>query len=42
MAACPAGVLSEGRLGLWRRELGDPWDIRLALEKWVERRWRRK
>jgi len=22
-----------------RRELGDPWDVRLAMEDWVERRW---
>jgi hypothetical protein len=25
-----------------RRELGDPWDIKLAMEDWVERRWGRK
>jgi hypothetical protein len=29
---------------LWaavRRELGNPWDVRLAMEEWVERRWGR-
>ncbi len=25
-----------------RRELGDPWDVRLAMEDWVERAWARK
>ena len=25
-----------------RRELGDPWDVRLAMEDWVERRVGRK
>ncbi len=30
--------------GAVRRELGDPWDIRMAMEEWVERRclWVRK
>jgi hypothetical protein len=25
-----------------RRELGDPWDVRQAMEDWVARRWGRK
>jgi hypothetical protein len=24
-----------------RRELGEPWDVRMAMEDWVERRWGR-
>jgi hypothetical protein len=24
-----------------RRELGDPWDVRMAMEEWAERRWAR-
>jgi hypothetical protein len=24
-----------------RRELGDPWDVRLAMENWAESRWGR-
>lgn len=33
-AAHPAGVL--------REELGEPWDIRVAMEDWVVRIWGRK
>jgi hypothetical protein len=25
-----------------RKELGDPWDVRMAMEDWVDRRWGRK
>jgi hypothetical protein len=41
-AGCGVGGGAGQPAGMLREELGDPWDFRMAMEDWAERRWGRK